>query len=809
MSFAAVDKKSVGDVWPIKNKRFLVYCDPLAFNQSFALVPLGTIRRLLNAKGRVIVATCFGASAGHPLSLSELHRADALSKFPSSSSAKSLVSRLVELLGPSVPVDFAPDSMTALQQIKQMAQGSVLVLENLNFYAAASSERADVRRDMARVLASYCDVFINDNFASVDKESACGTELPRLLKHGASGQLIQQELSYFNKYLSAVPRPVALITGSSRVEEKLKSLEQLIPKVDKVLVGSAIALPLLKAKGINTGKQRDTADSKWHDRLITEDGFAQRVLATAARHRVRLVLPVDFACATEANPSATHITQSANIPDDHYAVDIGPNTQALFAAELRDCRCVFWNGQLGAGDEYNSGTCAVAKAVCHTQAEIVVCGQSTLECIRATKVESSASHVSSSPAVALRILQGAPLPGIDVLSDAQPAVAAASTGKVVEALRASSLFHECTATELQSLATRAVQRSMATGDYLLREGDRVNSVYVVVSGHLVARSSSSNVAPAATGHRVPPQQHGTAMRTIHKGHCIGELDFLHGRVSQEEIVAGSNDVMLYQLTTASVADVLSESPDMAQRLVKSISEKLRLSMEQSVKHQHSVWCGIEHEASAMRKPIPTPEFSKTFSGRGVNTLSTLATTVLLWPLTQQLTPFTPEPGTVSVAHYGSGLALMLLHHFLRDVSFSNLNRSGACGSYVAAMASQTALVPLRLAALGLPLNKITSTLLVDTALTDGAMSLAPRVAHTLLRLSETPKERESMSSEILMAAVCRVVTVLLFMPIYARRLGAAVGARQVYLAMLRQLLSLLIELVAHRYFQRAGKYFAF
>ncbi len=800
---AIIDKKTLNHVWPIRNKRFLVLCDAqaLALESHEGLIPIGTIRRIVGSKGKAILAPSFGTYAGHPISLSALHRVDALAKFPAELSSKSLVNTLKQHFT-DADITFVPDSMNATEAVNRSPPGGIVVLENLRFYANELSPKAESRRDMARVLASYCDVVVNDNFDSIHQESASATELPRLLRHAACGQLLEHEINYFQKFLTGavLPQPTCLIIGSNRVEEKLKSLEHLLPKVDKVLFGTAIAIPFLKAKGINVGRVEDPVANAWSDRSISIEGFVQRLLNIAARHRVRLVFPVDFVCGNTLEISRhPHNTQTANVPADLMALDLGLNTQALYATELRDARTIFWNGHLGAVDtnvDFGRSTVAIAKSTCVLNADVVICGRSTLASLRATNVDSSTSHITSSSLTAIRILQGSALPGLEVISDAQPAVSA-GTEKVQELLRHTSLFGECTPRELQALASRAALRSLAAGDVLVREGDRITSVFIVSNGQLSAWKRGSS-----------KQRSGEASRMISRGQTIGELDFLHGRSSVEDIRAASNDVALFQITASSVDEVLAENPEMTSRLVKSMIDKVRLIEENERVASHSTWAAIEHDCTVMRKPIPTPAFSKTFTGRGVHALSSLVSAAVLHSLTLQLQPYALQAGTCNVAKYGSGLGMVLLHHFARDISFSNLVRSHAAGPTLGAVLSQAALAPLRLASQGIPFGSMSSGQVIDAALTDGAMALAPRVAHSLFRFSETPSDRTSKSTEVLLTCVCRAVTAVIFFPIICRRNGNVLVAKNLLVYVMKQLLSAIIELLVHRYLQGVGKFLA-
>ena len=319
--------------------------------------------------------------------------------------------RLAELL--HVPVALAGDvtGPSAQAIVADMADGDVVLLENVRYDARETSKDPAERAALAAELASLADLFVSDGFGVVHREQASVTDVARLLPH-AAGRLVLSEVEVFRKVLGDPDRPYAVVLGGSKVSDKLGVIENLLGSVDRLLVGGGMCFTFLAAQGKGVGSSLLEADQ-----IETVKGL----IATAEARGVELVLPVDVIVATAFSADAEHKDVTVDdIEDGWMGLDIGPNSRALFADRLADAKTVVWNGPMGVFEmaPYAEGTRAVAEAITRVDGLTVVGGGDSAAAVRLLGIdESGFSHISTGGGASLEFLEGRTLPGIAVLED--------------------------------------------------------------------------------------------------------------------------------------------------------------------------------------------------------------------------------------------------------------------------------------------------------------------------------------------------------------------------------------------------------
>ena len=319
--------------------------------------------------------------------------------------------RLAELL--HTPVALAGDvtGPSAQAIVADMADGDVVLLENVRYDARETSKDPAERAALAAELAALADLFVSDGFGVVHREQASVTDVARLLPH-AAGRLVLSEVEVFRKVLGDPDRPYAVVLGGSKVSDKLGVIENLLGSVDRLLVGGGMCFTFLAAQGKGVGSSLLEADQ-----IETVKGL----IATAEARGVELVLPVDVIVATAFSADAEHKDVTVDdIEDGWMGLDIGPNSRALFADRLADAKMVVWNGPMGVFEmaPYAEGTRAVAEAITRVDGLTVVGGGDSAAAVRVMGIdESGFSHISTGGGASLEFLEGRVLPGIAVLED--------------------------------------------------------------------------------------------------------------------------------------------------------------------------------------------------------------------------------------------------------------------------------------------------------------------------------------------------------------------------------------------------------
>ncbi|MGB9497240.1 MAG: phosphoglycerate kinase [Dissulfuribacterales bacterium] len=388
------------DEIPLKGQRVLMRTDfnvPLddsgnITDDSRIRAALPSIRYALEAEARLILCSHLGRPKGQRIEKFSLRR---------------VAGRLGELIDREVPL--APDCIGAEveNQVSSMSDGEVLLLENLRYH------QGETKNDpgFAEALARMADVYINDAFAVSHRSHASVTGIPGLVKNCAAGFLVKQELLYFKKAVEGPARPLAAILGGVKISSKLGAVKNILDRVDKLIVGGAMANTFLAAQGINIGKS------------LAEKSLADTAGALIDRARdkgVKLYLPVDCIIARDIDANAgTRTVPVQEIPDDWMALDIGPATSSLFSEALYNVKTIVWNGPMGAFElePFSQGTMALAHAVGSSQAISIVGGGDTGLAVHRAGEAGNISYMSTGGGAFLSLLEGKELPGIAALEE--------------------------------------------------------------------------------------------------------------------------------------------------------------------------------------------------------------------------------------------------------------------------------------------------------------------------------------------------------------------------------------------------------
>jgi phosphoglycerate kinase len=326
-------------------------------------------------------------------------------------SLKPIAKRLGELVGS--PITFIDDlnGADALTIVSALKPGEIAMVENIRYEKDETSKDATERQKLAKVLATLGDVFVIDGFGVVHREQASVTDIARLLPK-AAGRLVQAEQKAFDKVLNNPVRPYVVVLGGSKVSDKLGVINNLISKVDKLLIGGGMAFTFLKAQGFEVG-----------DSLLEVDRIdeVKQLIKTAQEKNVEIVLPVDVVISKELDGSApVSVVDAHQIPVGQKGLDIGPKTSELFAKKINDAKTVVWNGPMGVFEvnAFASGTKTVAQALANSDAYSVVGGGDSAAAIRLLGLdESKFDHISTGGGASLELLEGKVLPGLAVLEE--------------------------------------------------------------------------------------------------------------------------------------------------------------------------------------------------------------------------------------------------------------------------------------------------------------------------------------------------------------------------------------------------------
>ena len=327
-------------------------------------------------------------------------------------SLKPIAKRLGELVGVSIKfIDDLNDAST-LEAVDSMQSGEIIMIENIRFEKDETSKDQSERQRLAQKLAKLGDAFVIDGFGVVHREQASVTDIARLLPK-ASGRLVQAEQKAFDRVLNNPDRPYVVVLGGSKVSDKLGVINNLISKVNKILIGGGMAFTFLKAQGYEVG-----------DSLLEVDRIEEvkQLLLTAKEKNVEIVLPIDIVISTSLDgTSPVSEVDFDKIPVGQKGLDIGSKTAELFADKIRDAKTVVWNGPMGVFEvnAFAKGTKTVAQALANSAAYSVVGGGDSAAAIRLLGLdESKFDHISTGGGASLELLEGKVLPGLAVLEEA-------------------------------------------------------------------------------------------------------------------------------------------------------------------------------------------------------------------------------------------------------------------------------------------------------------------------------------------------------------------------------------------------------
>ncbi|MFL5778155.1 MAG: phosphoglycerate kinase [Chloroflexota bacterium] len=395
-----MDKQTVRDA-DVADKRVFVRVDfnvPLedgkVTDDSRIRAAIPTIRYLLANGARVILASHLGRPDG---------------KVQDGLRLRPVGARLSQLLRRNVPVTGDALGVGTEDAVKRLRPGEVLLLENLRFHA--EEERND--DGFARALASYADIYVNDAFGTAHRAHASTVGVARLLPAYA-GLLMEREIEMLSRLLEAPERPFAAILGGAKVSDKIKVIDHLLTKVDRLVLGGGMANTFLLAQGRSVGKSLAE-----HDRV--DD--ARRILTSAEAKGVEVILPVDVIVAKEVTRGTEYKTLPAEkIPASWHIVDLGKATIQRIEAALTDARTVFWNGPLGVFEipSFAHGTKAIARFLADRADEgatVVVGGGDSVAAVTQQGLAERMTHISTGGGASLEFLEGRELPGVAVLLD--------------------------------------------------------------------------------------------------------------------------------------------------------------------------------------------------------------------------------------------------------------------------------------------------------------------------------------------------------------------------------------------------------
>ena len=391
MSF---NKKTIEDI-DVKGKRVLVRCDfnvPLKdgviTDENRLNGALPTIKYLVENGAKVILCSHLGKDA--------------------SKSLAPVAKRLSEMLGQEVkfPRDEEVVGANAKAAVAEMKDGDVILLENTR----CRKEETKNEDNFSKELASLADVFVNDAFGTAHRAHCSTVGVTKYIDTAVCGYLIQKELKFLGEAVNSPVRPCVAILGGSKVSDKIAVINNLLEKVDTIIIGGGMAYTFLKAQGYKIGTSLCE-----DDRL----DYAKEMIEKAAAKGVKFLLPVDHRVAAEFKDVEATVTEGQDIPDGFMGLDIGPKTEALYAEAIKDAKTVVWNGPMGVFEfeNYNKGTIAVAKAMADADATTVIGGGDSAAAVNTLGFGDKMTHISTGGGASLEFLEGKTLPGIAALND--------------------------------------------------------------------------------------------------------------------------------------------------------------------------------------------------------------------------------------------------------------------------------------------------------------------------------------------------------------------------------------------------------
>ena len=396
----ALNKKTVDDI-NVNGKRVLVRCDfnvPLQegkiTDENRLVAALPTIKKLIADGGKVILCSHLGKPKGEPkpeLSLAPVAK------------------RLTELLGQEVK--FAADNevvgANAKAAVEAMQNGDVILLENTRYRAEETKNGEAFSKD----LASLADVFVNDAFGTAHRAHCSNVGVTEYVDTAVVGYLMQKEIDFLGNAVNNPERPFVAILGGAKVSSKISVIENLLDKVDTLIIGGGMAYTFMAGLGEEVGKS-----------LLEEDykEYAVNMMKKAEEKGVKLLIPVDNVVADDfSNDANFKVVGRGEIPADMEGVDIGPKSAELFANAVKDAKTVVWNGPMGCFEMPNfaKGTIAVAKALAEIDATTIIGGGDSAAAVNTLGYGDKMTHISTGGGASLEFLEGKELPGVAAAND--------------------------------------------------------------------------------------------------------------------------------------------------------------------------------------------------------------------------------------------------------------------------------------------------------------------------------------------------------------------------------------------------------
>jgi phosphoglycerate kinase len=399
--------RTISSLGQLESKRVLVRCDlnvpienGVISDDGRIRASLPNIKYLIDQGAKVIICSHLGRPDG-----------DRVEKY----SLRPVAKRLSELLGQ--PVTFSEDCVgnEAKDQVSRLENREVLLLENLRFHSAETSDSEDERHEFARELAELADVYVGDGFGVLHRKQASVYEIANLLP-SAAGYLVEKELSVLEQLVRSDSHPYTVVLGGSKVSDKLGVISALLPRVDNLLIGGGMVFTFLAALGHKVGKSLLE-----ESQIDTVRGYLEQAKALG----VNIVLPTDIVMASKFAADAENLVaqmdelEQTSFGASGIGLDIGPESARVFAEIISSSKLCFWNGPMGVFEfeRFSKGTRSVAEALTKVQGLGVVGGGDSAAAVRALGFEDSAfGHISTGGGASLEYLEGKSLPGLEVLA---------------------------------------------------------------------------------------------------------------------------------------------------------------------------------------------------------------------------------------------------------------------------------------------------------------------------------------------------------------------------------------------------------
>ena len=395
-----LNKKSVDDI-NVKGKRVLVRCDfnvPLQegriTDENRLVAALPTIKKLIGDGGKIILCSHLGKPKGEPK--------------PELSLAPVAV-RLAELLGQ--PITFAADATVvgdnAKAAVAAMKEGEVVLLENTR-YRAEETKNVDA---FSEDLASLCDIFVNDAFGTAHRAHCSNVGVTKYVDTAVVGYLMQKEIDFLGNAVNNPERPFVAILGGSKVSSKISVINNLLDKVDTLIIGGGMAYTFMKALGEEVGNSLLEADYL---------EYAKEMMDKAEQKGVKLLIPIDTVVAKEySNDTEFKTVGRGEIEAGWQGLDIGEKTSELYADAIKSAKTVVWNGPMGVFEFSNfaHGTVAVAKALAEIEATTIIGGGDSAAAVNILGFGDKMTHISTGGGASLEFLEGKELPGVAAAND--------------------------------------------------------------------------------------------------------------------------------------------------------------------------------------------------------------------------------------------------------------------------------------------------------------------------------------------------------------------------------------------------------